>query len=57
MNFKMEVQLEVIYWEGRVDVIGWYNDFIFGKGRYVIVDWKVFFDIIMFWDKSLDVCG
>ena len=57
MNSKTEMQPEVVHWEGRADAIGWYNDPTSGKGRYVIVDWKVLSDITTFWDKSPDAYG
>ena len=45
----------VYFWHGEADAIGWYkNDK--GKGRYVIVDWKVL-DILDFWERNKDAYG
>ena len=46
---------KVYYWYGTADAIGWYKDDK-GKGRYVIVDWKVL-DILEFWEKAQTLLG
>lgn len=61
MYSKMEEFFRVYYWQGEVDVVGWYVKVRFEKDdydveRYVIVDWKVV-DILDFWDKNIDVYG
>lgn len=46
---------KVYYWYGTADAIGWFKDDK-GKGRYVIVDWKVL-DILEFWEKAQTLLG
>lgn len=46
---------QVYFWHGEADAIGWY-EIDKGKGRYVIVDWKVL-DILDFWEKNKDAFG
>ena len=46
---------QVYFWHGEADAIGWY-EIDEGKGRYVIVDWKVL-DILEFWEKNKDAFG
>ena len=53
--YSKEESPEVYLWKGNADAVGWYRDSS-GKGRYVIVDWKVL-DILNFWEKNNDAYG
>ena len=53
--YSKEESPEVYLWKGNADAVGWYRDSS-GKGRYVIVDWKVV-DILNFWEKNNDAYG
>lgn len=55
MYSKTEDSPRVYLWQGEADAIGWYQDSD-GKGRYVIVAWKVL-DIVEFWTKNPDAYG
>ena len=55
MYNKTEESSKVYMWQGEADAIGWYQNSD-GKGRYVIVTWKVL-DILEFWTKNPDAYG
>ncbi|CAB4044435.1 Hypothetical predicted protein, partial [Paramuricea clavata] len=42
--------LEISFWNGNADAIGWFDD------RYVIVDWKAV-DLLLFWEKNKHAYG